>query len=46
VVAVLGLDEIVVVKDGDAVMVCKRNRSEDVRCIVDRLKRDKLDHHC
>ncbi len=42
VVAVLGLDEIVVVRDGDAVLVCKRRRSEEVKHIVERLKRDKL----
>jgi mannose-1-phosphate guanylyltransferase len=42
VVAVLGLDEIVVVRDGDAVLVCKRKRSEEVKHIVDRLKRDKM----
>ncbi|MBN2104774.1 mannose-1-phosphate guanylyltransferase [bacterium] len=42
VVAVLGMEDVVVVRDGDAVLVCKRNRSEDVRYIVDRLKREKL----
>jgi len=42
VVAILGMEDVVVVRDGDAVLVCKRNRSEDVRNIVDRLKREKL----
>ncbi|MFC1568847.1 mannose-1-phosphate guanylyltransferase [bacterium] len=45
VVAVLDMEDIVVVREGDAVLVCKRNRSEDVRQIVDRLKKEKLNDY-
>ena len=45
VVAVLGMEDVVVVRDGDAVLVCKRHRSEDVRQIVERLKREKLNDY-
>ena len=39
VLAVIGLDDVVVVRHGDAVLVCPRSRSEDVRKVVDELRR-------
>ncbi|MBN1782069.1 mannose-1-phosphate guanylyltransferase [bacterium] len=41
VVAVIGMEDVVVVRDGDAVLVCPRKRSEQVKQIVERLKREK-----
>jgi len=38
-VAVIGLDEVIVVDAGDAVLVCRRDRAQDVRKAVDELKR-------
>ena len=42
VVAVLGLEDVVVVREGDAILVCKRDRAEEVKHIVEKLKRQKL----
>ncbi len=39
IVAVLGLEDVVVVHEGGATLVCRRDRAEDVKLIVDRLKR-------
>lgn len=38
-VATIGLDNIVVVDTGDVVLVCPRSRAQDVRSIVDEIKR-------
>ena len=38
-VAVIGLDDVVVVDAGDAVLVCRRDRAQDVRKAVDELVR-------
>ena len=38
-IAVLGLDDIVVVRRGDVVLVCPRSRSQDVRRVVSHLQR-------
>jgi len=37
-VAVVGLDNVIVVQTGDAVLVCPKTRAQDVRAIVDDLK--------
>ena len=42
VVAVLGLEDVVVVQEKDATLICKREKVEEVRQVVDRLKRKKL----
>ena len=42
IVAVLGLEDVVVVHEGGATLVCRRDRAEEVKQIVDRLKRKKL----
>ena len=42
VVAVLGLEDIVVVQEKDATLICKREKVEEVKQVVDRLKRKKL----
>ncbi len=38
-VAVIGLDDVIVVDAGDAVLVCRRDRAQDVRKAVDELAR-------
>jgi mannose-1-phosphate guanylyltransferase len=38
-VAVIGLDDVVVVDAGDAVLVCRRDRAQDVRKAVEELSR-------
>ena len=38
-VAVVGLDDVIVVDAGDAVLVCKRDRAQDVRKAVEELHR-------
>lgn len=37
-VAVVGLEDVIVVQDGDTILVCKREKAEDVKKIVDQLK--------
>jgi mannose-1-phosphate guanylyltransferase len=37
-VAVIGLDDVVVVQEGNAVLVCRRDKTEDIKKIVDQLK--------
>lgn len=39
VVAVVGMEDVVVVRSGDAVLVCRRDRSEQVKEIVDQVRR-------
>ncbi|MBD3224875.1 MAG: mannose-1-phosphate guanylyltransferase, partial [Caldithrix sp.] len=41
-VALVGVDDLVVVETDDALLVCKRDQSQNVKEIVDRLKRKKL----
>ncbi len=38
VVALIGLDDVVVVREGNAVLVCKRENAEDVKLVVEQLK--------
>jgi mannose-1-phosphate guanylyltransferase len=38
-VAVIGLDDVIVVDAGDAVLVCRKDRAQDVRKAVEELKR-------
>jgi mannose-1-phosphate guanylyltransferase len=40
VVAVIGLDDVIVVREGNAVLICKREKAEDVKMVVDQLKRN------
>ena len=41
IIAVIGLEDIVVVNDGGAILICNRERAEDVKLIVNRLKQKK-----
>jgi mannose-1-phosphate guanylyltransferase len=38
VVALVGLDDVIVVQDGDTLLVCKRNKAEEIKKVVDYLK--------
>jgi mannose-1-phosphate guanylyltransferase len=38
VVALIGLEDVVVVREGNAVLVCKRENAEDVKLVVEQLK--------
>lgn len=38
VVALVGLDDVIVVQDGDTLLVCKRSKAENIKQIVDELK--------
>jgi len=37
---VLGVKDLVIVRTGDVTLVCPRDRAQDVRTLVQRLKRD------
>ena len=39
VAAVLGMDDVVVVRSGDAVLVCPRVRSEEVKGVLEEVRR-------
>ena len=41
VVSVLGMEDVVVVQGGGAILICKRERAEEVKQIVEQLKRNK-----
>lgn len=41
VVSVLGMEDVVVVQGGGAILICKRERAEEVKQIVEQLKRKK-----
>ena len=42
-VATIGLEDIIIVDTEDALLVCKRERAQDVRELVERLKQEKRD---
>ncbi|MBT8384002.1 MAG: hypothetical protein KJO59_16820 [Ignavibacteria bacterium] len=43
--AVIGLDNIVVINDDDALLVCKMDKSQDVKKVIDHLKLNKLNDY-
>ncbi len=44
-VAVVGLEDVIVVQDGNTTLVCKRDKAEDVKKIVEKLKSDNKDQY-
>ncbi|MDP3642353.1 MAG: mannose-1-phosphate guanylyltransferase [Bacteroidota bacterium] len=44
-VAVVGLDDVIVVQEGDTILVCRRDRAEDIKEIVGEITRRKLDQY-
>ncbi|MBN1396648.1 MAG: mannose-1-phosphate guanyltransferase, partial [Bacteroidetes bacterium] len=41
-VAMIGVDDMIVVTTDDAVLICKKGRSQDVKEIVDYLRRKQM----
>jgi mannose-1-phosphate guanylyltransferase len=44
-IALVGLDDVIVVQDGNTTLVCKRDRAEDVKKIVEKLQKAKKDEY-
>ncbi len=44
-VALVGVEDLIIVESGDALLVCKRGFSQDVRKVVDRLEREQKNEH-
>jgi mannose-1-phosphate guanylyltransferase len=44
-VAVIGVDDVIVVNTDDAVLICKKDQSQDVKEVVDYLKRKQLNEY-
>jgi mannose-1-phosphate guanylyltransferase len=44
-VAAIGLEDIIIIDTDDALLVCKRERAQDVRGLVERLKKEKRDKY-
>ncbi|MFQ5627607.1 MAG: mannose-1-phosphate guanylyltransferase [bacterium] len=44
IVAAIGVDDLIVVDTDGAILLCPRNRAQDVKEIVETLKRKKMDH--
>ncbi|MBV5349375.1 mannose-1-phosphate guanylyltransferase, partial [bacterium] len=44
-VAVVGMDDVIVVQEGDTILVCKRDRAEDIKAVVGEITRRKLDQY-
>ncbi len=42
-VAVVGLEDVIVVQEGDTILVCKRDRAEDIKSVVGEIVSRKLD---
>jgi len=43
--AVIGLDNVIVINCNDALLICKRDKAQDVKNIIDYLKLNKLNDH-
>lgn len=44
-VAVVGMDDVIVVQEGDTILVCKRDRAEDIKSVVGEITKRKLDQY-
>lgn len=44
-IAVLGVEDLVVVKSENAILICKRDKAQDVKDLVDKIKRKELDQY-
>jgi len=45
IVAVIGVDDLIVVDTPDALLICRRGRSQDVKEIADYLRRKQMDQY-
>jgi mannose-1-phosphate guanylyltransferase len=43
-VATVGVEDLIVVETDDVILVCRRDRAEDVKALVDKLEQEGLDH--
>jgi mannose-1-phosphate guanylyltransferase len=43
--AVIGLDNVIVINTKDALLICKRDKAQDVKNVIDYIKLNKLDEH-
>jgi mannose-1-phosphate guanylyltransferase len=43
--AVIGLDNVIVINCNNALLICKRDKAQDVKNIIDYLKLNKLEDH-
>lgn len=44
-VALVGMDDVIVVQEGDTILVCKRDRAEDIKAVVGEIAKRKLDQY-
>jgi len=44
-VAVVGLEGVIVVQEGNTILVCKRDRAEDIKAVVGEINKRKLDQY-
>lgn len=44
-VAVVGMDDVIVVQEGDTILVCKRDRTEDIKNVVGEITKRKLNQY-
>ena len=44
-IAVIGMEDVVVVQDGDTILVCKSDNAEDVKNVVEKLKAENKQHY-
>jgi mannose-1-phosphate guanylyltransferase len=44
-VAIVGLEDVIVVQEGDTILVCKRDRAEDIKQVVGEITKRKLDQY-
>jgi mannose-1-phosphate guanylyltransferase len=44
-VAVVGMDDVIVVQEGDTILVCKRDRAEEIKAVVGEITKRKLDQY-
>ncbi|HRN26569.1 MAG: mannose-1-phosphate guanylyltransferase [Ignavibacteriaceae bacterium] len=45
VTAVIGLDNVIVINDNDNLLICRRDKAQDVKEVVEFLKMNKMDEH-
>jgi hypothetical protein len=44
-VATIGVEDLVIVDAGDVLLVCRRDRVQDVKQVVEELKKEQLDRY-
>ncbi len=44
-IALVGLDDVIVVQDGNTTLVCRRDKAEEIKKVVDQLKAENKNHY-